>query len=91
MGKTIRKLPYRYLRNFRGRRAALRRGDRSVPPNPWDDYEFSDESMLPWRVCYRLAAEGRTLDEIRAVLTGKWGIKGRRAAQIAKRCMRGYQ
>jgi len=88
MSRTIRRLPYSYIRSFRGRRAALQRGDRRPPPDPWDDYTHSRESLLPWTLAYRLAASGEGVEAIATTLHRKWKIPHRRALEIARRASR---
>ena len=55
MGKTYRELPRSQYRRPRGRVQALRRGDRAVPPSPWNDVEHDAECWLPWRLFWRMA------------------------------------
>jgi len=83
MARTYRKLPYRYLRIFHGRKAALQRGDRRPPPDPWDDYTHSRETLLPYRLAERLIYEGHPDKYIVKVLA-KRGITERRAREIVK-------
>lgn len=87
MSRTVRKLPYRQTRGMKGRRAAIRRGDRSIPPNAWDDYQFSDEARMAWRVAEKLAGEGRDVHYIQAVLHDKWKLGNHRARNVARRVM----
>ena len=84
MSRTIKKLPYRYLRHMKGRRQALIRGDRSVPPDPYGDYRFDHETTTPWRLAWRMASEGRGSESIQRVLHNKWGISNRRAMDMAR-------
>jgi len=84
MSRTIKKLPYRYLRRMKGRRQALIRGDRSVPPDPYGDYQFDRETTMPWQIGYRLAGQGKGVEAIRRVLHNKWGISNRRAMDMAR-------
>jgi len=83
MSRTYRRLPWRHMRWFRGRKAALQRGDRRPPPNPWDDYPYSAESMFPWTLSYRMASDGKSIEEITAVLRRR-GLSWRRATEVAR-------
>jgi len=91
MSRTYRRLPRRYLRRMRGRRAALRRGDRSVPPDPWDDYLNSRESLRPWNHAWRLAARGFSEDEIYQRMRRTWHLPSEQARDVARTVKRRYR
>lgn len=58
MSKTYRELPVRQCRAPRGRMAALRRGDRAIPPSAWDDIRYGGEVERPWDVLYSMVRRG---------------------------------
>ena len=84
MGKTKRRLPYSYLRKMKGRMAAKRRGDRAVPPDPWDDCTHSRESIAPWKMAWSMGHHGYDADEIAAQLNKTYGIEYPRALNIGR-------
>lgn len=82
MGNTYRTIPSSYFRSPRGRIQALRRGDRAVPPDPWEDIRFNGEVYLPWRVARRLLEEGRGPEEVVAILRRRFRVPGWKAREI---------
>ena len=81
MSRTIRALPFRFLRHPRGRRAALLRGDRAIPPDPWDDIAFGHDVMLPWTVAWRMAGD---IEGTVRVLRHKFRVPAWRALEMAR-------
>lgn len=84
MGKTVRRLPFSYFRSPRGHRAALRRGDRAVPPDPYNDIPFGNDVVAPWKVARRLACDGHGVWEIERILHDRFDLSWRRARDLAR-------
>ena len=62
--------------------AALRRGDRSIPPDPWDDITFGDDVMAPWRFVWRRVDDDPA--ETIAILRRKFGVTAERAESMVR-------
>ena len=66
MSDTIKKFPYGWFRAPRGRKNALINNarKRSVPPNAWDDINYSKDCYLPYIIARRLYEKGLSQEEI---------------------------
>jgi len=84
MGKTRRSYPYdhTYFRRPRGHRAALRRGDRAVPPSDYDDLPFSREHGLPRKIAKIMRRRGWSDSKIAASLATKYRLTHRQILYI---------
>jgi len=89
MSRTYRKLPYRYTRHRRGRRAALQRGDRSIPP----DYDtcFDNESLRPWDVMYALIDRGTSVRGAVDRVCGRFHLPTSRKQELSEAGERRFQ
>ena len=86
MGKTRRSYPYdhSYFRNPRGSKAALQRGDRAVPPNAYDDLNYSPEHILPWKIAVKMRRRGCSDSKIAGCLAVKYRLTRRQILYILK-------
>ncbi len=84
MGKTVRRLPFSCFRSPRGHRAALRRGDRAIPPDPYNDIPFGNDVVAPWKVARQLANDGHGVWEIERILHDRFDLSWRRARDLAR-------
>lgn len=54
MGKTWKRIPYRYYRIPRGLKNAIINKARSIPPTSWDDRPYDKQCHLPSRLADKL-------------------------------------
>ena len=88
MGDTHRRLPVGCFRSPRGRKQALIRGDRAVPPDAWDDIPIGDEAMRPWGIARRLLEHGMDGERCEGILRRKFGLPGYQARGMVRHILR---
>ncbi|MFA5054292.1 MAG: hypothetical protein WC565_09550 [Parcubacteria group bacterium] len=62
----------------------MRRGDRAIPPDSYDDIPFHSDVMAPWSVAWKLAYDERGPWEIERTLHDRFRLPWRRVRDMAR-------
>ena len=81
------------FRRPKGRKQAIINNARkgSIPPDPWDDVDYSRDCRTPWRVARKMVKEGANEKRIIRTLKNKFKLDNRSANYIVNIIFKYYQ